>query len=262
MKFHVLQNDEIINSYNIDVFGDTPDEKVIGALRRMWRDMCAWRDDADCLVRLKVQGEIDGDGKNEVALGLNLLEFTKHMGYMANAYIPKAEGSAAIKAIFDKNCLSWPKTLNCIQETGKIVPFLPSSNGIFSFHFYEPDEWARYSMTTIAGAANFVPFEIQDYSVICKSITECPAKARPMVWVNPSIVEAFISMQDSDVSMETMQTYLSSFIIVAGLESGGDIDDMMATQLWAAMRNFAEDGDTFALKDLYNSAEKLLQARK
>lgn len=263
MKFSVIHGEDIIKQYDMPIFGDDScNEKILSTIRKMWRDICDWRDSADCVVRISIRGEIDAVGKNEVAIGLNLVGFCNVMAYYANAYLPKAEGAAALRAIFEDSCLSWESTRDYIMDHGKIKPFLPESAGVFSFHFYEPQEWAKHSMVAIAGAGDFIPYHIQDYSVICDTVNQCPAKARPMIWVNPYIVRAFIKTQDSDMVATTMQTYASSFIITAALEAHeGEVDDGMVYQLWDAMRAFAEDGDSFALKDIYNSAEQLLQAR-
>ena len=262
MVLQILQNDDKLFEYEFPLFAEEcDDEKVISKLRKMWREMCDWRDNADCLVRLRVVPVIDKSAQMAAALAINIGEFAKIIALYCNAYLPKTEGLKAIGAIFDAECLSWPRTVEYYSKNGQAKPFLPSTYGVFSFHFYDPAEWAKYSMETIALSGEFVPYDIADYSVLCNAVRECPSKCRPMIWVNPFIAKAFIEAQDSDLNMATMQTYVSSFIINAAFNTDGKIEDQLVSQVWDAMRVFAEEEDAFSLRDMFNSAEHLIQAR-
>lgn len=261
MKLHLMQNDNIIHTYDIPIFGEESDsEKTLKKLRNIWRDACNFRDNVDGVVRLNFRGEVDAAGKEAIAVGMNIGQFAKILSYYVNAYLPKTEGAAAVKSIFaEEPGLSLDTTLDWIQHTGEVKNFAMGKYGVFNFHFYPPMEWAKYSMTTIAGAASFMPFEIQDYSVICNAITKCPKGARPMVWLNPTIIQAFCETAECDIDYAKMQAYVSSFVIIAALENDGTIDDAMVTQLWESLRNFCEDDCSIEmLQGLYDSAETLL----
>lgn len=262
MLLQVYQNEDKLFEYDFPIFAEEcEDSKILNKLRKMWREMCDWRDNADCLVRLKVVPVIDKNAQMAAALAINLGEFAKVIGLYCNAYLPKTEGLKAINLIFEAECLSWPRVVDYYREHGQAKPFLASGYGVFSFHFYDPAEWAKYNMETIALSGEFVPYDVADYSVLCNAIRECPSKCRPMVWVNPNIAKAFLEAQDSDVNVATMQTYISSLIITAAYNTDGDIEDQLVTQVWDAMRVFAEDEDAFALRDMFTSAERLIQAR-
>jgi hypothetical protein len=261
MKFHVYQKEELVGDYEVDLFDDeTDEEKAFSKFRKMWRDMVNLRDKMDCPPRFKIQGEIDSKVQNAIALGMNIGKFGETIALFCNAFIPRAVGAAALKSIFDDNCLTWPKCNQQLTERGEMQPYLPSSNGIYSFHFYEPLEWAHYSMSSIANASGYVPFDVQDYGMLCRAVRQCPKGARPMVWINPHLAKAFIEVNESEITPVMVQTYISSFVIVSAL-TNEEVDDDMVDQLWAALEGFLDMEDENQMVELYHAAETALSQR-
>ena len=265
MKLVVLKNGNHLKNYGIDFFKQNADPSTLAnRIARIWREMCTERDTTAVEGQHPIYQVMIRQDRNVLqgaALMVNIEAFAKTITWFLNAGVPKTEGALALKNIFHRNVLTMDDALEQIATDGKFKPYSLSSTGIFCFHFYEGKEWAQLSTGTIAGAAYHLPFDVQDYSQICKAAAQAPAGSRPMVWINAYLTNAFLQRAKNGTDFTQIQLLVSSFIIIAAF-TNPNVSDDLAYQLWDAVYALTDAENPLEfLRGYYNTAEQYLQCR-
>lgn len=264
MKVITTLNQEEFDTRNIEFMAHgVSDDEILKEMKSLWNKICAARDGVEELSRFYIRSELDSTAHSAVVLSFNVNKFLEFVTYLANAYIPRLEGNKAIIDFYNSHIISMDRTTMAYSKTGKYHSIMQSSCGIFSFHFYPGNEWANMRLETAAGAGQYVPYDIMDYSVLMDCVRKCPKGARPMAWINPFIYRGFIEAGESDMDYNRFIIFASSLIITTAFNTTeGDVTDDMANQLWVPLKNFIDEGGPMSdLKAAYDNAENLLIGR-
>ena len=265
MKVAMTSSDRTVAEWDIPFeVSENTNNRVWFALARLWKDACRIRDLRDVKADFRFTTTVpmgDAEKANANAIfTINSGEFFKSVQYLLNAYVPQGIGTVMLRTIFDSesHCIMLDELVDHARFEGKVSGFPTMKYGIFAFHFFEGKVWAEKSADAIANICTTIPFDVQDYSVICNAVRRCPVGAHPFVWLNPYLAMTWKSAYDSKVTMRQIQFFVSSFIIVSAYNAGDTIDDQLITQLWEALDNFIETEDFDSLNTLYQNAEECL----
>lgn len=265
MKITMTSGDRPVAEWDVPFeLSEDTNNKIWFALARLWKDACRIRDLRDIKADFRFIPTVPmGDPTQANANAIftvNIGEFFKAIQYLLNAYVPQGIGSVMLRTMFDSesHCIMLDELVTHARFEGKVTGFPTMKYGLFSFHFFEGKVWAEKSADAIANICTTIPFDVQDYSVICNAVRRCPVGARPFVWLNPYLAMTWKSAYDSKVTMRQIQFFVSSFIIVSAFNAGDAIDDQLITQLWEAVDNFVETEDYNSLNTLYQNAEECL----
>lgn len=242
-------------THAINVGSAASTKKVLKAeYRKMWRYCCMSRDrytnaKGDEELRachFSAHTDIDTDLTGLAAsLQIQNQNLIRCVVNMLNAYVPKALGDVVLDELFELLPFAYATGMTL---KGKMQMMSPNHIGIYSTIPYTTKDFEDHSFGVLANTAATYNYDKVMYAEVCKFVLSCDADHRPVVWLNPIIMDAMMKLWTPDVcgtttepkdamSSSALQAYSSSFINLSAclMGAGETFDELTILQYWETM---------------------------